>query len=209
MAHSDDKGLILPPKIAPVQVVIVPIYKGEDSKPAIDAKVEEIMHSLQKAGIRAKYDNSDNTRPGWKFAEYEMKGVPIRLALGMRDIENNVVEIARRDGGDKQTVSIDGLTDHIVKTLDEIQTGMFEKALKFRTENIREANSWEEFTKIIDNEGGFVAAHWDGTEETEDKIKELTKATIRCIPLNNKQEDGKCVLTGNPSSQRVYFAKAY
>ena len=209
MAHSDDKGLVLPPKIAPFQVVIVPIYKGEESKPVIDGKVAEIMKDLQQAGIRVKYDNNDTTRPGWKFAEHEMKGVPVRIAIGLRDIENNVAELARRDGGDKQTVSIDGLTQTIGAALTEIQDGMFARALNFRNENIREANSWEEFTGLLEEKGGFVSAHWDGTPETEEKIKELTKATIRCIPLNNKAENGNCVLTGNPSTQRVLFAKAY
>lgn len=209
MVHSDDQGLVLPPKIAPVQVVIVPIYKGEESKAQVDAKANEIIAQLKAAGIRVKYDNSDNSRPGWKFAEYELKGVPVRIAMGLRDIENKVVEVARRDTKEKNSVSMDGLTDHIVKLLTDIQQNMYNKALTFRNENIRNADNWDDFVKLLDEKGGFIAAHWDGTTETEEKIKEQTKATIRCIPLNNKQEAGKCVLTGKPSTQRVLFARAY
>lgn len=209
MAHSDDEGLVLPPKLAPIQVVIVPIYKGEESKAIIDAKANEIIAGLKAQGIRVKYDDSDNARPGWKFAEYEMKGVPVRLAIGARDIENNVVEIARRDTREKSSVSLDGLVEHIGNLLNEIQESIFNKALQFRNEHITEANTWEEFVAILDTKTGFVSAHWDGTNETEEKIKNLTKATIRCIPLNNKQEDGVCVLSGNPSKQRVLFARAY
>lgn len=209
MAHSDDNGLILPPKIAPVQVVIVPIYKGEESKPVIDAKANEIINNLKKAGIRVKYDNNDNTRPGWKFAEYELKGVPVRLALGARDLENNVVEMARRDTKDKASISIDGLTDHITAVLNEIQKNLFEKARIYRDEHITRADNLDEFIKLLEGKGGFIAAHWDGTPATEAAIKEKTKATIRCIPLDNKPEDGKCILTGKPSKQRVLFALAY
>ncbi len=209
MAHSDDQGLILPPRIAPLQVVIVPIYKGEESKAAIDQKVSALMQELKSMGIRVKYDNSDNARPGWKFAEYELKGVPIRLALGARDLENNVVEIARRDTKEKSTVPMDGLSDYIKNLLEEIQQNIFKKALDFRNENIRQANSWDEFMDLLENKAGFISAHWDGTGETEDKIKELSKATIRCIPLDNVPEEGKCILTGNPSKQRVLFARAY
>jgi prolyl-tRNA synthetase len=209
MAHSDDNGLVMPPKIAPLQVVIVPIYKGEESKAMIDGKVATIEKELRALGISVKYDNSDNARPGWKFAEYELKGVPVRIALGMRDLENNVVEIARRDTGVKATVSMDGLASQVNQLLEEIQQQMYQKALQFRNDHITEANTWDEFTNLIDNKGGFIAAHWDGTGATEDRIKELTKATIRCIPLNNKQEEGKCILSGAPSSQRVLFAKAY
>jgi prolyl-tRNA synthetase len=209
MVHSDDQGLILPPKIAPVQVVIVPIYKGEESKAQVDAKANEIIAQLKAAGIRVKYDNSDNSRPGWKFAEYELKGVPVRIAMGLRDMENKVVEVARRDTKEKNSVSMEGLTDHIVKLLADIQQNMYNKALTFRNENIRNADSWDDFVKLLDEKSGFIAAHWDGTTETEEKIKEQTKATIRCIPLNNKQEAGKCVLTGKPSTQRVLFARAY
>lgn len=209
MAHSDDQGLIMPPKIAPVQVVIVPIYKGEKSKPAVDGKAAQIIQLLKAQGISVKYDNSDNTRPGWKFAEYELKGVPVRIAIGLRDIENNVVEVARRDTKEKQILSIDGLAENIKTLLDDIQQNIYNKALVFRTENTRQANSWDEFVQLLDDKGGFISAHWDGTGETEEKIKELTKATIRCIPLNNKMEDGKCILTGKSSTQRVLFARAY
>jgi prolyl-tRNA synthetase len=209
MAHSDDQGLVMPPKIAPIQVVIVPIYKGEESKPVIDGKVAEIIKELKAMGIRVKYDDNDNARPGWKFAEYELKGVPVRVAMGMRDMENNVVEVARRDTKEKQTVSLDGIADYLKNLLDEIHQNIFDKALAFRNENLRMANTWDEFMKILDEQAGFVSAHWDGTPETEEKIKELSKATIRCIPLNNKQEEGKCILTGNPSKERVLFARAY
>lgn len=209
MAHSDDQGLVMPPRIAPLQVVIVPIYKGEESKPAIDEKVSGIMKALKSLGVRVKYDNSDHARPGWKFAEYELQGVPVRIALGMRDLENNVVEIARRDTKEKQTVSIDGLPAYVQNLLEEIQQQIFNKALQFRNDNIREANNWDEFVQLLDEKAGFISAHWDGTGETEDKIKELTKATIRCIPIGNKEEAGSCILSGKPSSQRVLFARAY
>lgn len=209
MAHSDDQGLVMPPKIAPIQVVIVPIYKGEESKPVIDGKVAEIIKELKALGIRVKYDDNDNARPGWKFAEYELKGVPVRVAMGMRDMENNVVEVARRDTKEKQTVSLDGIADYLKNLLDDIHQNIFNKALAFRNENLRTADTWEEFMKILDEQSGFVSAHWDGTPETEEKIKELSKATIRCIPLGNKQEEGKCILTGNPSRERVLFARAY
>jgi prolyl-tRNA synthetase len=209
MAHSDDQGLILPPKIAPFQVVIVPIYKGEESKATIDAKVNEIIASLKALGIRVKYDNNDNSRPGWKFAQYELQGVPIRLAMGLRDMENNVVEIARRDTKEKNSVSMDGIADTVAKLLSDIQENMYNKALAFRNENITIVDNWDDFVKTLDEKGGFISAHWDGTAETEEKIKDKTKATIRCIPMNNKEEEGKCVLTGNPSTQRVLFARAY
>jgi len=209
MAHSDDQGLILPPKIAPVQVVIVPIYKGEESKATIDAKANEIIASLKALGIRVKYDNSDNSRPGWKFAEHELKGVPVRIAMGLRDMENQVVELARRDTKEKSSMPMEGLADVVAKLLNEIQENMYNKALAFRTENITAVDTWDDFVKTLDEKGGFISAHWDGTAETEEKIKEQTKATIRCIPLNNKQEEGKCVLTGNASTQRVLFARAY
>ena len=209
MAHSDDQGLILPPKIAPFQVVIVPIYKGEESKALIDAKANEIIASLKTLGIRVKYDNNDNSRPGWKFAEHELKGVPVRIAMGLRDMENQVVEVARRDTKEKNSMPMDGLADNIVKLLDEIQQNMYNKALAFRTEKTTTADTWDDFVKLLDEKGGFIAAHWDGTAATEEKIKDQTKATIRCIPLNNKQEEGTCILTGNPSTQRVLFARAY
>lgn len=209
MAHSDDQGLIMPPKIAPLQVVIIPIYKGEESKQVIDGKVSEIMQELKALDIRVKYDDNDNARPGWKFAEHELKGVPVRIALGLRDLENNVVELARRDTKEKQTVSIDGLAGYVKNLLEEIQQYIFQKALVFRNENIRKANTWEEFVQLLDEKGGFISAHWDGTVETEDKIKQLTKATIRCIPLQNEQEEGICICSKQPSTQRVLFARAY
>jgi prolyl-tRNA synthetase len=209
MAHSDDDGLILPPRIAPLQVVIVPIYKGDEQKGLIDNKVSGIVEKLKGLNIRVKYDNSDNQRPGWKFAQYELQGVPIRIAIGARDLDNNVVEIARRDTKQKQSVTMDALEFYIKTLLDEIQLNMFTNAKNYQQQHITEANTWDEFINLLDEKGGFVSAHWDGTNETEDKIKELTKATIRCIPLNNKQENGSCVLTGKPSTQRVLFARAY
>ena len=209
MAHSDDDGLVLPPKIAPVQVVIVPVYKGEDSKPVIDSKANEIMNTLKAIGIRVKYDNNDNNRPGWKFAEHELKGVPVRIAMGLRDIENNMVELARRDTKEKQQVSMEGLDIFIYNLLAQIQKNLFDRALAYREEHITKADTWDEFLKTLDEKGGFVSAHWDGTAETETAIKDKSKATIRCIPLNNPQEEGKCILTGKPSKERVLFALAY
>lgn len=209
MTHSDDEGLVLPPKIAPIQVVIVPIYKGEEQKAIIDERMVALVQTLKQAGIRVKYDNTDNQRPGWKFAEYELKGVPVRIAVGQRDLDNNQVEIARRDTKEKTTVSMDGLTDTIQTLLSTIQTNLFERAKKYRDEHITTVDSWDDFVQVLDTKAGFVSAHWDGTPETEEKIKEMTKATIRCIPLNNQQESGKCILTGNPSNQRVLFARAY
>ena len=209
MAHSDDEGLVLPPKIAPVQVVFVPIYKGPDSKPAIDAKIKELAKQLQARGVRVKMDLDDAARPGWKFAEYEMQGVPIRIALGARDMENNQVEVARRDTKEKQVWSMDQLDTQVVDLLSTIQQNLFDRAKLFRETMTTEVNTWDEFVDVLDNKTGFVAAHWDGTPETEEKIKELTKATIRCIPLDNQLEAGTCILTGNPSKQRVLFARAY
>jgi prolyl-tRNA synthetase len=209
MAHSDDDGLVMPPRIAPLQVVIVPIYKGEESKAVIDSKVAEIMHDLRAKGISVKYDNDENSRPGWKFAEYEMKGVPVRMALGLRDLENGVVEIARRDTKEKKQVSLEHIDSYVVDLLNDIQQNIYNKAKAFRDAHITKVNSWEEFLDALDNKTGFIAAHWDGTPEAEEKIKELSKATIRCIPLDNPLEEGKCVLTGNPSKQRVLFARAY
>ena len=210
MAHSDDQGLVLPPKIAPLQVVIVPIHgKDEASKKAVNDKAKEILENLKRIGVRVKYDDNDNTRPGWKFAEYEMKGVPVRVAIGARDLEKNVVEVARRDTKEKKTVGLDGIAQYIDGLLIEIQHSLFNRAKEYRDSHITNADSWEEFEKLLDDKGGFIAAHWDGTAETEAAIKEKTKATIRCIPLNNKQEDGKCILTGKPSKQRVLFARAY
>lgn len=208
MCHSDNEGLVMPPKIAPLQVVIVPVYKGEESKAIIDERAKQIVEKLRKLGVSVKFDDNDNTRPGWKFAEYELKGVPVRMALGLRDIENNQAEVARRDTREKNVVSLDGIESYIVKLLDDIQQNLFNKAKAFRDAGTTYVNTWEEFQAALEK-GGFVAAHWDGTSETEEKIKELTKATIRCIPLNNPQEEGKCVLTGAPSKERVLFAKAY
>ena len=209
MAHSDDQGLVLPPKLAPIQVVIVPIFKGEEQKQLIDEKVVELMKELKVAGISVKYDDNENNRPGWKFAEYEMKGVPVRIAIGARDLANNVVEVARRDTKEKMSYSIDGLGANIIKLLDDIQQSIYNKATAFRNEHITPANSWDEFVQLLDTKAGFISAHWDGTEETEEKIKELTKATIRCIPLDNQHEAGTCILSGKPSTQRVLFARAY
>ena len=209
MTHSDDDGLILPPRIAPLQVVIVPIFKGEEQLAQISEKVNIIVKELKAIGISVKYDNSDNTRPGWKFAEYEKKGVPVRIAIGVRDLENNVAEVARRDTKEKQSISLDGIVKHIEQLLEDIQQSIYDKAKAHQQSHITNADSWDEFVKLLDEKGGFIAAHWDGTPATEEKIKELTKATIRCIPLDNKQEDGKCILTGNASKQRVLFARAY
>lgn len=209
MAHSDDDGLIIPPKIAPFQVVIVPIHKGEEQKVTIDAKVKALVQELKLAGIRVKYDDNDNNRPGWKFAEYEKKGVPVRIAIGARDIENNTVEIARRDTKAKQSVGMDDLPVRIINLLQQIQEDMFEKAKIYRDEHITKADNWDEFVQLLNEKGGFISAHWDGTDETEEKIKEQTKATIRCIPLEGETEEGKCILTGKPSKQRVLFAQAY
>lgn len=209
MAHSDDDGLILPPRIAPLQVVIVPIFKGAEQKAIIDEKVAVITAALKKAGIRVKYDDNDNARPGWKFAEYEMKGVPVRIAVGPRDIENGVAEVARRDTKEKKSMPLENLAATVTTLLEEIQQAMYTKALEYRTGHITKADSWDEFVTILNGKGGFVSAHWDGTPETEETIKEKTKATIRCIPLDNTAEEGLCILTGKPSKQRVLFAQAY
>ena len=209
MAHSDDDGLILPPRIAPIQVVIVPIYKGEEQKAQLEEKVHAIVKGLKDLGISVKYDDSDNQRPGWKFAEYELKGVPVRLAIGARDLQNNVIEVARRDTKEKQSVSLEGIEQYIKQLLEEIQQNIYNRALAYRDDHITNADTWDEFVNLLDTKAGFISAHWDGTSETEDKIKELAKATIRCIPLNNPLEEGKCIFSGNPSTQRVLFARAY
>jgi prolyl-tRNA synthetase len=210
MAHGDDNGLVLPPKLAPLQVVIVPIYnKDAAAREKIDNAVNQLKQELQAKGIRVKYDNDDTTRPGWKFAEYELRGVPVRIALGARDLENKQAEVARRDTKEKASYLMDGLADKIGSLLEDIQASMFAKAKAYRDEHITKADNWDEFVKLLDEKGGFIAAHWDGTGETEDKIKELTKATIRCVPLDNEQEEGKCILTGKASGQRVLFARAY
>jgi len=209
MAHSDDNGLVLPPKLAPIQVVIIPIYKGTEQLGAIAEKAETIKKKLQEKGISVKFDDRDTHKPGWKFAEYELKGVPVRIALGPRDIENNTLEIARRDTLKKEIISQDGIDLYISDLLNEIQQSIYQKALKFRNENTFKADSFEEFKKIMENKGGFVLAHWDGTSETEQKIKNETKATIRCIPFDSTEEEGKCIYSGKPSKRRVIFAKAY
>jgi prolyl-tRNA synthetase len=209
MTHSDDFGLVLPPKLAPIEVVIVPIYKGEEQLEAISNKVNVFVKELRKKGISVKFDDRDTYRPGAKFAEYELKGVPVRVAIGNRDLENNTVEVARRDTLEKQTVSQDDVVEVIAGLLVDIQENLFNKALNYRNEHITEVNTFKEFEKAIKNKGGFVSAHWDGTIETEDKIKELTKATIRCIPNDAKEELGNCVFTGEKSTKRVLFAKAY
>jgi prolyl-tRNA synthetase len=209
MAHSDDDGLIFPPRIAPLQVVIVPIFKGDEQKAMIDEKVFPLMKSLKAAGIRAKYDDNDQTRPGWKFAEHEMKGVPVRITFGAKDLENNLVEIARRDTKEKNSISLDGLHDTVINLLEAIQISIYNKAKAYQQDNITKVDTWEEFEKTLDTKGGFISAHWDGTSETEEEIKTKTKATIRCIPLNNPQEEGMCILSGKPSKERVLFARAY
>jgi prolyl-tRNA synthetase len=211
MAHSDDNGLVLPPKLAPFQVVIVPIYRGDAELEAVSVKAREIMAELKKAGISVKYDDRDTQKPGWKFAEYELKGVPVRIAIGPRDLENGTIELARRDNLTKEQfeLSSQSITSKITSLLDEIQEGIYNKALNFKTEMTTEVNSWTEFQEILENKAGFISAHWDGTPETEEKIKELTKATIRCIPLDRKEEAGICVFSGKPSKGRVLFAKAY
>ncbi len=208
MAHSDDQGLVLPPKLAPIQVVIVPIFKGQEQLDAIKAKVDPVVKSLRSKGVSVKFDIADNQSPGYKFAEYELKGVPIRLAIGNRDIENGTIELARRDTKTKQSMPFEGIAEVVANLLDEIQTSIYQKALRFRTENTHEVNSWSDFLSQIEK-GGFISAHWDGTSETEEKIKELTKATIRCIPLDAKEEIGTCVFSGKPSNRRVIFARAY
>ena len=211
MAHSDDNGLVLPPKLAPFQVVIVPIYRGEEELAMISVKAKEIMAELRKAGISVKYDDRDTQKPGWKFAEYELKGVPVRIALGPRDLENKTLEIARRDTLTKESFQWEEMpiAQKIGGLLDEIQEGIYQKAFDFRKDNTTEVNSWEEFKQVLEEKAGFLSAHWDGTPETEEKIKELTKATIRCIPLDQLPELGVCVYSGKPSSGRVLFAKAY
>ena len=208
MTHSDDNGLVLPPKLAPIQVVIIPIYKSEEQLNAINEKVEPILNKLKAMGISVKYDNADNKRPGFKFADYELKGVPVRLVLGARDIENNTIEVMRRDTLEKLSASLDNIEEYVAGLLDEIQENIYNKALKHREELTYTVDTWEEFKEKIE-EGGFILAHWDGTTETELKIKDETKATIRCIPLDGDKTPGKCIYTGKPSTQRVIFARNY
>lgn len=208
MAHSDDNGLVLPPKLAPIQVVIIPIHKTAEDLAAISEKVNPILEELKAAGISVKYDDNENQRSGWKFAEYELRGVPIRLGIGMRDLENGTVEVARRDTLTKESQSLDGIVEHIKDLLATIQQSIYDKAMSFREKNTFVVDTWGEFKQQIE-EGGFIMAHWDGTAETEEKIKEETKATIRCIPLNSIEQAGKCVYSGNESAKRVVFARAY
>jgi prolyl-tRNA synthetase len=209
MTHSDDEGLVLPPKLAPIQVVIVPIFKGEEQQLELRNHLQPLINQLTERGIRVKLDDREDQRPGWKFAEYEFKGVPIRLAIGNRDKENGTVEVARRDEKTKEVIQFSEAVTHIENLLKEIQDNLFAKAKAHRDAHITQVDDFETFKEVIESKGGFVSAHWDGTMETEKKIKELTKATIRCIPLGNQLEEGKCVLTGAPSKQRVLFAKAY
>ena len=209
MTHSDDHGLVLPPNLAPIQVVIIPIYKGDEQQAQIAEVAQKIKASLEEKNIRVKFDNRDKFKPGYKFNEYELKGVPLRIAIGPKDLEKGTLEIARRDTLSKQYVSQKDVVDHVTSQLDIIQIDLFEKAKNFREQNIREVNDFESFQKIIKEKGGFVSAHWDGTNETEEAIKKKTKATIRCIPLKNTLEEGVCVFSGKPSKQRVLFAKSY
>ncbi len=209
MAHSDNNGLVLPPKLAPIQVVMVPIYKGEEELKNVVEKLRPIAEALEAKGVSVKIDDRDNVRSGFKFAEYELKGVPVRLAMGGRDIANGTIEVARRDTLEKCTMPQDGIVDHIVALLDEIQKGIFEKALNFRNSMITRVDTWDEFCRVLDEKGGFISAHWDGTVETEVAIKEATKATIRCIPLDVEEEEGTCIFSGKPSHHRVLFARSY
>ncbi len=209
MSHSDDNGLVLPPKLAPIQVVIIPIFKNDEELDAITEKINPIIIQLKKIGIRVKFDHRDTQKPGWKFNEYEFKGVPVRFAVGLRDLGNNVVEIARRDTLTKELIDIDKVVEYTNQLMNEIQMNLFQTALKRREDNTTIVNTFDEFVEVLDTKGGFVLAHWDGTSETEEKIKQETKATIRCIPLDNKLEDGICIFSGKPSTQRVVFARSY
>ncbi|RLD82011.1 MAG: proline--tRNA ligase [Bacteroidetes bacterium] len=209
MSHSDDQGLVLPPKLAPIQVVIVPIYRQQEQLDEISVKANEIKKALEARGISVKFDDRDTQKPGWKFAEYEFKGVPIRLAIGPRDMENGTIEVARRDTLEKEVLQMADIDHKIEHLLEQIQENLYQKAINFREDNTHRADTWEEFVDIIENKGGFVYAHWDGTDETEMAIKDKTKATIRLIPLDDDKEAGKCILSGKPSERRVVFAKAY
>lgn len=209
MSHSDDHGLVLPPMLAPTQVVIVPIYKSDEQLAMISEKIKPIVENLKKLNIRVKYDDRTTQKPGWKFNEYEFKGVPIRIAVGPRDLENNTVEVARRDTLEKSVYQISDIEHKIQNLLTQIQQNLYQKAYDFREENTRKVDTWEDFIKTLDEKGGFVSAHWDGTSETEQKIKEETKATIRLIPIDGKKEEGKCIYSGKPSAQRVIFARSY
>jgi prolyl-tRNA synthetase len=209
MTHSDDEGLVLPPKLAPIQVVIVPIFKNADQLAAISEKAGQLKKELLAKGISVKYDDRDTQTPGYKFADYELKGVPVRIAIGPRDLENGTAEVARRDTKEKKVYPMDSLVSQVESLMEDIQLNIYQKALTFRTANTTQVNSYTEFKEVLDSKGGFILAHWDGTAETEEKIKEETKATIRCIPLNNQQEEGTCMYSGKPSQQRVIFARAY
>lgn len=209
MSHSDDNGLVLPPKLAPIQVVIVPIYKKDEELAKINEVVDKLAAKLKSLGISVKYDNDDKRKPGWKFAEYELKGVPVRLAMGPRDLENGTVEVARRDTLQKEVMQLDGIENNIAALLDDIQANIYKKALTFREEKTTVVDDYEEFKRLLDEKGGFFLCHWDGTSETEELIKAETKATIRCIPIDAPEESGKCMVTGKPSSRRVLFARAY
>ncbi|HBE41270.1 MAG TPA: proline--tRNA ligase [Bacteroidales bacterium] len=209
MAHADNHGLVLPPLLAPIQVVIIPIYKNAEQLNSITDTAKRIKSDLEENGISVKYDDRDTNKPGWKFSDYELKGVPVRIAIGPRDVENNTIETARRDTLEKETIQASRTVDHVKRLLDEIQKNIFRKASEFKKENTWYVDKWDEFVDIIENRGGFIMAHWDGTGATEEKIKEETKATIRCIPFNSPEEDGKCIYTGKPSARRVLFARSY
>jgi len=209
MGHADNHGLVLPPKLAPIQVVIIPIYKNPEQLTTLSATATKIKADLEAMGISVKYDDRDNNKPGWKFADYELKGVPLRLAIGPRDLENRTVEVARRDNLTKETIPLDAILEYIPKLLEDIQINIYNKARKFKNENTFYVDTWDDFLRILDDRGGFIMAHWDGTAETEEKIKEETKATIRCIPFDSPDEKGKCVYSGKPSERRVLFARSY
>jgi prolyl-tRNA synthetase len=209
MAHSDDNGLVLPPKLAPIQVVIVPIYKGAEGLKKISDKVQGVIDALKAKGISVKYDDRDTQKPGWKFADYELKGVPVRLAMGERDLENGTIEVARRDTLTKETLPFEGIEEYIEKLLNDIQENIYQKALTYRDSMITKVDSYEEFKELIETKGGFFLCHWDGTTETEEKIKADTKATIRCIPFDSPEEEGTDMVSGKPSHRRVLLAKAY
>lgn len=209
MTHSDDKGLVLPPKLAPYQVIVIPIYRNDEQKTAVTEKTQEILEKLRKVGISVRFDDRDTHKPGWKFNEYELKGVPIRIAIGPKDLENNTLEIARRDTLTKEVISTEEVIEYIQTTLEQMQTQLYERAYEYRESHTTEVDTYEEFKEVLETKGGFVMAHWDGTAETEAQIQEETKATIRCIPLEAKEEQGVCILTGKPSIKRVAFARAY
>jgi prolyl-tRNA synthetase len=209
MAHSDNHGLVLPPRLAPIQVVIVPIFRKQEQLAGISVIAGKIKSDLEPKGISVKFDDRENNTPGWKFADYELKGVPVRLAIGPRDMENGTVEIARRDTLEKETIPADKVSDHVIRLLTEIQTNIFIRASEFKKENTFYIDKWDDFLNKLDNGGGFIMAHWDGTAETEEKIKDESKATIRCIPFDSPEENGKCIYSGKPSKRRVLFARSY